>query len=349
MPWNKDLRGEGIILSEYILEIKNLHKEFNSKKISVKAVTDISFNVVKGETIGIVGESGCGKTTLGRCIVRGIPATSGQVLYTAEDGVTYDFLNIDKKKLKKLRKEIQMIFQDPYSSLDPRMTVLDIIEEPLKANFPDMSKKEMELRAMEMAEKVGLNTSYLKRYPHAFSGGQRQRIGIARALVLNPRIIVCDEPVSALDVSIQAQVINLLKDLQHEMGLTYIFISHDLSVVEHISDKVGVMYLGKMVEFAKTEALFSNPLHPYTEALLSSVPVADPTVKMHRIALKGEIPNPANPPSGCYFHERCSYCVDKCMQVAPEYHEIKKSRQVACHRADELKLKGFSYDETKAN
>lgn len=335
-------------MSDYILQIKNLYKVYTSKNITVKAVTDISFNIKKGETIGIVGESGCGKTTLGRCIVRGIQATSGQVLYTAEDGATYDFLNIDKKKLKELRKDIQMIFQDPYSSLDPRMTVLNIITEPLKANFPKMKKSEMELRAAEIAEKVGLNSSYLKRYPHAFSGGQRQRIGIARALVINPRVIVCDEPVSALDVSIQAQVINLLKDLQRELGLTYIFISHDLSVVEHISDKVGVMYLGKMVEFAETEALFSKPLHPYTEALLSSVPVADPTVKMNRIPLKGEIPNPANPPSGCYFHERCSYCIDRCTKESPEYREIEKDRFVACHRAEELKLRGFSYDDEKA-
>ncbi len=238
-----------------------------------------------------------------------------------------------------------MIFQDPYSSLDPRMSVLDIIKEPLEANFPDMSKDEMEYKAIEIAAKVGLNTSYLKRYPHAFSGGQRQRIGIARALVTHPRLIVCDEPVSALDVSIQAQVINLLKDLQKDMGLTYIFISHDLSVVEHISDRVGVMYLGKMVEFAETEALFSKPMHPYTEALLSSVPVADPTVKMDRIPLKGEIPNPANPPSGCYFHERCSYFLDKCKEVSPEYCEIRQGREVACHRAEELDLRGFSYDE----
>ncbi|AGC67897.1 oligopeptide transport ATP-binding protein AppF [Thermoclostridium stercorarium subsp. stercorarium DSM 8532] len=335
-------------MSEYILEVKNLYKEYTSKNITVKAVTDISFSIKKGETVGIVGESGCGKTTLGRCIVRAIPATSGQVLYTAEDGITYDFLSIDKKKLKELRKDIQMIFQDPYSSLDPRMTVLNIITEPLKANFPKMKKSEMEQRATEIAEKVGLNPSYLRRYPHAFSGGQRQRIGIARALVINPRIVVCDEPVSALDVSIQAQVINLLKDLQREFGLTYIFISHDLSVVEYISDKVGVMYLGKMVEFAETETLFSRPMHPYTEALLSSVPVADPTYKMNRIPLKGEIPNPANPPSGCYFHERCSYCKDICKKEPPEYREIEKDHFVACHRVEELKLRGFSYDEQRA-
>jgi peptide/nickel transport system ATP-binding protein len=211
-----------------------------------------------------------------------------------------------------------------------------------------MSKHEMENRAMEVAAKVGLNTSYLNRYPHAFSGGQRQRIGVARALVIEPQVIVCDEAVSALDVSIQAQVINLLKELQRDMDLTYIFISHDLSVVEYISDKVGVMYLGKMVEFAETEALFSRPLHPYTEALLSAVPVADPTVSIDRIPLKGEIPNPANPPSGCYFHERCSYCVDRCIQEAPELKELENGRAVACHRAEDLMLRGFSYEDNEA-
>jgi peptide/nickel transport system ATP-binding protein len=246
--------------------------------------------------------------------------------------------------MKEIRKEIQMIFQDPYSSLDPRMTVLDIIKEPLKANYPKMPKAEMDQKAKEMAEKVGLNPSYLMRYPHAFSGGQRQRIGIARALVVEPQVIVCDEAVSALDVSIQAQVINLLRDLQKDLNLTYLFISHDLSVVEHISDKVGVMYLGRMVEFGKTEDLFAKPLHPYTEALLSAVPVADPTVQMERIPLMGEIPNPANPPSGCYFHTRCRYCTQKCKEKAPEYVELEPNHFVACHRAEELKLKGFSYE-----
>ena len=225
------------------------------------------------------------------------------------------------------------------------MTVLDIIKEPLVANYPKMPKAEIEQKVMDIAAKVGLNTSYLKRYPHAFSGGQRQRIGIARALVLNPRIIVCDEAVSALDVSIQAQVINLLHDLQKEFNLTYLFISHDLSVVEYISDKVGVMYLGKMVEFAETKALFSKPLHPYTESLLSAVPVADPTQQMERIPLEGEIPNPANPPSGCFFHTRCRYCTEKCSQAAPEYKELEPGHFVACHRAEELKLRGFSYDK----
>ena len=327
-----------------ILEVKNLHKRFTSKGITVRAVTDVSFDVKPGETIGIVGESGCGKTTLGRCIVRAYNASEGEVFYRTRAGEEVDFLKVDKKKMKEIRKEIQMIFQDPYSSLDPRMTVLDIIKEPLKANYPKMPKAEMDQKAKEMAEKVGLNPSYLMRYPHAFSGGQRQRIGIARALVVEPQVIVCDEAVSALDVSIQAQVINLLRDLQKDLNLTYLFISHDLSVVEHISDKVGVMYLGRMVEFGKTEDLFAKPLHPYTEALLSAVPVADPTVQMERIPLMGEIPNPANPPSGCYFHTRCRYCTQKCMEQAPEYVELEPNHFVACHRAEELKLKGFTYE-----
>ena len=331
--------------NENILEVKNLHKQFTSKGVTVKAVTDVSFAVKAGETIGIVGESGCGKTTLGRCIVRGYEATSGEVRYTTAEGESIDFLKIDKKTMKKYRQEIQMIFQDPYSSLDPRMTVLDIIKEPILANYPRMPKEEVERKVMDIAAKVGLNTSYLKRYPHAFSGGQRQRIGIARAWVLNPRIIVCDEAVSALDVSIQAQVINLLHDLQKEFHLTYLFISHDLSVVEYISDKVGVMYLGKMVEFAETRELFSHPLHPYTESLLSAVPVADPTKQMERIPLEGEIPNPANPPSGCFFHTRCRYCTEQCKQEAPAYVEQEPGHFVACHRAAELKLRGFSYDE----
>ena len=327
-----------------ILDVKNISMQFNSKGVCVRAVTDVSFPVYEGETIGIVGESGCGKTTLGRCIVRAYEPTAGCVEYTTSDGQLLDFLKIDKQTMKKYRKEIQMIFQDPYSSLDPRMTVLDIIKEPILANYPKMPKAEVERRVMDIAAKVGLNTTYLKRYPHAFSGGQRQRIGIARALVLNPRVIVCDEAVSALDVSIQAQVINLLHDLQQEFGLTYLFISHDLSVVEYISDKVGVMYLGKMVEFAPTKKLFEHPMHPYTESLLSAVPVADPTMQMERIPLEGEIPNPANPPSGCYFHTRCRFCTEKCKAEAPAYVELEPEHFVACHRAEELKLRGFSYE-----
>ncbi len=329
---------------ENILEVRNVHKRFTSKNVTVKAVTDVSFEVKAGQTIGIVGESGCGKTTLGRCIVRAYEASEGEVWYRTAAGEELDFLKIDKKKMKEIRKEIQMIFQDPYSSLDPRMTVLDIIKEPLKANFPNMPKAEMDERAKDMAAKVGLNPTYLMRYPHAFSGGQRQRIGIARALVLNPRVIVCDEAVSALDVSIQAQVINLLRDLQKEMNLTYLFISHDLSVVEHISDRVGVMYLGRMVEYADTDQIFGNPRHPYTEALMSAVPVADPNYKVERIPLEGEIPNPANPPSGCYFHTRCRYCTEKCKCEAPDYKEIEPGHFVACHRAEEIKLQGFNYE-----
>ena len=328
-----------------ILDVQHISMRFHTKGLCVRAVTDVSFPVDEGETIGIVGESGCGKTTLGRCSVRAYEPSEGKVMYTAADGETFDFLQIDKQTMRRYRKEIQMIFQDPYSSLDPRMTVLDIIKEPILANYPKMPKAEVERRVMDIAAKVGLNTSYLKRYPHAFSGGQRQRIGIARALVLNPRIIVCDEAVSALDVSIQAQVINLLHDLQQEFGLTYLFISHDLSVVEYISDKVGVMYLGKMVEFAPTKALFSHPMHPYTESLLSAVPVADPTVQSERIPLEGEIPNPANPPSGCYFHTRCRYCTEACKVSSPDYAELEPGHYVACHRAKELQLRGFEYDE----
>lgn len=328
-----------------ILEVRNIHKRFSSKGVVVRAVTDVSFDVREGETIGIVGESGCGKTTLGRCIIRAYEPSEGDVFYRTNAGEEVNFVKIDKKTMKGIRKEIQMIFQDPYSSLDPRMTVLDIIKEPLKANYPKMPKEEMDQRAKDMAVKVGLNPSYLMRYPHAFSGGQRQRIGIARALVLNPKIIVCDEAVSALDVSIQAQVINLLKDLQRDMGLTYLFISHDLSVVEHISNKVGVMYLGKMVEYGETDQIFASPKHPYTEALMSAVPVADPKYNVERIPLEGEIPNPAKPPSGCYFHTRCRFCQERCKCEAPEYYEIEPEHFVACHRAEELKLRGITNDD----
>ena len=328
-------------MANAILDVKALNMIFSSGKVHVHAVNDVNFTVREGETIGIVGESGCGKTTLGRCIVRAYQATSGSVDYISQDGKQYDLQKIDKQQMRSIRKEIQMIFQDPYASLDPRMTVYDIISEPLKANFPKMPKPEMEALVKSMAAKVGLNPSYLKRYPHAFSGGQRQRIGIARALVLFPRLIVCDEAVSALDVSVQAQVINLLKDLQTDMNLTYLFITHDLSVVEHISTRVGVMYLGRMVEYAPTQAMFNKPLHPYTEALLSAVPIADPNISLQRIPLAGEMPNPANAPSGCHFHTRCRYCTQTCKDQAPPMKQVGDDRYVACHYADTLNLQGI--------
>lgn len=327
-------------MSNVILKVKDLDKVFYSKKTNVVAVNNVSFDVNKGETVGVVGESGCGKSTLGRCIVNAHKPTKGDIYYKSKSDDEYNLTQLDSQELKSLRKEIQMIFQDPYSSLNPRLTVFDIISEPLKANFK-LPKKEIEKRVTEMAAKVGLNTSYLKRYPHAFSGGQRQRIGIARALILVPQLIVCDESVSALDVSVQAQVINLLKELQHELDLTYIFISHDLSVVEYISDRVIVMYLGRIVEHAKTDDIFNNPLHPYTEALLSAVPVADPRQSTTRILLEGELPSHSNPPTGCHFHTRCRYCVDKCKSDVPLLVEANSGHFIACHRAMELELQGM--------
>ncbi len=314
-------------MDNVLLEIRNLSKVYDSKGVSVRALSDVNLTVMRGETIGIVGESGCGKTTLGRCVVRGIDATSGEVLFHTEDGVI-DFLKATGAQMKKYRKDIQMIFQDPYASLDPRMTVFDIISEPLRYNTR-MSAKEIEQAVDRIAEQVGLNKAYLRRYPHAFSGGQRQRIGIARSLILQPKLIVCDEAVSALDVSIQAQIINLLEDLQKEYHLTYLFISHALSVVRHISDRVMVMYLGRMVEFGETEALFAHPMHPYTQALLSAVPQPDPDISVDRIILEGEVPNPANPPSGCHFHPRCAYATERCRTEAPPLvnHD---GRLVAC-------------------
>ncbi|TVY05684.1 ABC transporter ATP-binding protein [Paenibacillus cremeus] len=334
-------------MTKKILAVKNLNKDFyvkSDKKLfnkltSIRVLSNISFELMEGETLSIVGESGCGKTTLGRCIVRGVEATSGEVIYHTESEDQVNFLGLRGKEFKKYRKDIQMIFQDPYSSLSPRMSVYDIIAEPLKANFK-LTKTELDEKVTLIAEKTGLNVSYLRRYPHAFSGGQRQRIAIARALVSQPRLIVCDESVSALDVSIKAQIINLLKDLQKQLQITYIFISHDLSIVQNISDRVAVMHLGKIVELAHVDALFDNPKHPYTEALLSAVPEPDPEYKKDRIILEGEVPNPANPPSGCHFHPRCLYKTDKCIQQEPELQHIGNNHYAACHYADHLDLRG---------
>ncbi|KRG13765.1 hypothetical protein ACA29_07690 [Lederbergia galactosidilytica] len=331
-----------------ILEVESLKKYFPIKKGffrrhvgEVKAVDDISFYVNQGETFGLVGESGCGKSTLGKGLLRAIEPSSGEVKFKNRHGqiVDVDVTTLDYKELRDIRRDMQMIFQDPYSSLNPRMTVLNIIGEPLICN--GMAKGEgLKTRVKELMEIVGLNSRHLERYPHAFSGGQRQRIGIARALATNPKFIVCDEAVSALDVSIQAQIINLLEDLQKEFQLSYLFISHDLGVIEHISDRVGVMYVGKMVEMAKTETLFSTPKHPYTEALLSAKPVPNPRIKKERIILKGEVANPANPPTGCYFHPRCPYVKEICQVESPVLQEVSEGHHVACHFAKDLDLKG---------
>lgn len=306
----------------------------------VKAVDDIELTVYEGETFGLVGESGCGKSTLGRCLIRAIEPSSGSVRFKDRAGDQVNVLELDAKKLKKLRQEMQMVFQDPFSSLNPRMTVLNIVGEPLICNGLAKGPALVE-RVTKLIEMVGLEKSHLDRYPHAFSGGQRQRIGIARALATNPRFIVCDEAVSALDVSVQAQIINLLQELQRSLRLSYLFISHDLSVIEHISHRVGVMYIGKMVEVGETEALFAKPLHPYTEALLLSKPIPDPKKKKERFVLPGEVANPANPPSGCYFHPRCPYATERCKAETPALIEVEKDRFSACHYADGLKLKGI--------
>lgn len=332
-------------MNNILLEVRNLKKYFPITKgffrrhvATVRAVDDISFFIREGETLGLVGESGCGKTTTGKVILRAYDPTDGDVILYI-DGIEINVAKLSHKDLKNVRKYMQMVFQDPFRSLNPRMTVRDIIGEPLIVN--NIAKgKELDERVADLMKKVGLRPEYMKRYPHAFSGGQRQRISIARALALNPKLVVCDEPVSALDVSIQAQVLNLLKDLQEEFKLTYLFISHDLGVVEHICDRVAVMYVGKIVELAKTEEIFENPKHPYTEALLSAVPKPDPKMKTKRILLKGEVPDASNPPSGCYFHPRCNYAKDICKEVRPELLDIGNEHYVACHFARELSLKG---------
>lgn len=329
-----------------ILEVKDLKLHFPiymgvlQRLVGhVRAVDGVNFSLRDGEVLGLVGESGCGKTTVGRTILRLYNPTAGEIWYTKTNGERVDLASIKPKKMKPLRRELRMIFQDPFSSLNPRLTVKDIISEPLAIHGVARGK-EAERRVSELMESVGLNPALMCRYPHEFSGGQRQRIGLARTLSLNPRLIIADEPVSALDVSVQAQVLNLLEDLRARLGLTLIFIAHDLSVVEHISDRIAVMYVGKVVEMAETNTLLHEPLHPYTEALLSAIPPADPDIRPDRIRLQGEVPSPANPPSGCIFHPRCRYAHAVCKEQEPILEEVASGHFASCHFAKELSLKG---------
>lgn len=312
-----------------LVQVKELKKYFNVGKGAIlKAVDGVSFDIRKGETLGLVGESGCGKTTCGRTVIGLYSATGGQVLF---DGI--DVHKLSQKEKVNFKKRAQIIFQDPYASLDPRMTVGSIISEGLNVHFPNYTQKQKQEKVYELLNQVGLNKEHASRFPHEFSGGQRQRIGIARALAVEPDFIVCDEPISALDVSIQAQIVNLLIKLQRELGLTYLFIAHDLSMVKHISDRVGVMYLGAIAELTSSEALYSNPLHPYTKALISAIPIADPDVEesKSRIKLEGEVPSPINTKPGCKFAPRCRYAKEICKQETPKLKEVEKDHYVACH------------------
>ena len=328
--------SDNIKTEQPLIQVKNLKQYFDInmgwfKNKPLKAVDDVSFNINKGETLGLVGESGCGKTTVGRTILHLYKPTSGEVIYNGNPIKT-------KADIKKFREKATMVFQDPYSSLNPRMTVSDIIGEPLDVHKLYSNKKEREEKILELMDHVGLNSEHASRYAHEFSGGQRQRIGIARSLAVNPDFIVCDEPVSALDVSIQAQVINMFDELQDKLGLTYLFIAHDLLVVRHISDRIAVMYIGKMVELADAETIYTRPLHPYSQSLLSAVPVPDPKIARanKRIVLKGDIPSPLNAPSGCPFRTRCQYAKPICAEQVPEFQEVEKGHFVACHRVNEI-------------
>ena len=329
-----------------LLEVRDLRKYFPIRKGlfrhtvgDVRAVDGVSFQIQCGETLGLVGESGCGKTTVARCILRAIDPTSGEIQYRTREGQRVNLAALSRAEMRPIRRDIQLIFQNPFTSLNPRMTLLDIVGEPLLVNGMKSRKQRTE-RVTQLLGLVGMRPEYLRRFPHAFSGGQRQRIGMARALALNPRLIVADEPVSALDVSIQAQVLNLMTKLQQRLKLTYLFVSHDLTVIRHICDHVAVMYLGKIVEMGPTKRLFESPKHPYTEALLSAVP--EPRARGALTVLEGEVPSPANPPPGCHFHLRCPYAVDQCRSQDPVKRAIASDRLVACHRADELTLKGIT-------